>query len=217
MNNKTLICTSHNCSLHPASVVAKTFPWGLWQDEKNRKWQRHPPLSTQRYCCLNYYMSKHNGMNWSEFCCSWKYPLFFAETLVVAAKELNPLEFLELLPDDGTAHFFLPQLLECSQWNLMTLPFILDNLWINTKPLDLQSGFLVISIHCYSDLWLLWTWSDCNYMLPSFIKPGILQLCFKKKKTSTPNLSHNKYRLHNITKYIDVQLLNYKCFFKIVC
>ncbi|KAK9967855.1 hypothetical protein ABG768_022836 [Culter alburnus] len=37
------------------------------------------------------------------------------ETLVVAAKELNPLEFLELLPDDGTAHFFLPHLLECSQ------------------------------------------------------------------------------------------------------
>ncbi|XP_043078261.1 Hermansky-Pudlak syndrome 3 protein isoform X2 [Puntigrus tetrazona] len=37
------------------------------------------------------------------------------ETLAVAAKELNPLEFLDLLPDDGTAHFFLPHLLECSQ------------------------------------------------------------------------------------------------------
>lgn len=42
------------------------------------------------------------------------------ETLVVVAMELNPLEFLELLPDDGTAHFFLPHLLECSQRNLMT-------------------------------------------------------------------------------------------------
>ncbi|KAK7127228.1 hypothetical protein R3I94_018419 [Phoxinus phoxinus] len=37
------------------------------------------------------------------------------ETLLVAARELNPLEFLELLPDDGTAHFFLPHLLECCQ------------------------------------------------------------------------------------------------------
>ncbi|XP_052395611.1 Hermansky-Pudlak syndrome 3 protein isoform X1 [Carassius gibelio] len=37
------------------------------------------------------------------------------ETLVVAAKELNPLEFLDLLPDDGAAHFFLPHLLQCSQ------------------------------------------------------------------------------------------------------
>ncbi|KAF4098031.1 Hermansky-Pudlak syndrome 3 protein isoform X1 [Onychostoma macrolepis] len=37
------------------------------------------------------------------------------EALVVAAKELNPLDFLDLLPDDGTAHFFLPHLLECSQ------------------------------------------------------------------------------------------------------
>ncbi|XP_052336165.1 BLOC-2 complex member HPS3-like isoform X2 [Oncorhynchus keta] len=42
------------------------------------------------------------------------------ETLVVVATELNPLEFLDLLPDDGTAHFFLPHLLECSQRNLMT-------------------------------------------------------------------------------------------------
>ncbi|XP_041696530.1 Hermansky-Pudlak syndrome 3 protein isoform X2 [Coregonus clupeaformis] len=39
------------------------------------------------------------------------------ETLVVVAMELNPLEFLGLLPDDGTAHFFLPHLLECSQRN----------------------------------------------------------------------------------------------------
>ncbi|XP_072517100.1 BLOC-2 complex member HPS3 isoform X2 [Salminus brasiliensis] len=42
------------------------------------------------------------------------------ETLVVVAMELNPLEFLDLLPDDGTAHFFLPHLLECSQRNLHT-------------------------------------------------------------------------------------------------
>ncbi|XP_063056938.1 Hermansky-Pudlak syndrome 3 protein isoform X2 [Engraulis encrasicolus] len=42
------------------------------------------------------------------------------ETLVVVAMELNPLEFLELLPDDGTAAFFLPHLLECSQRHLMT-------------------------------------------------------------------------------------------------
>ncbi|XP_038857699.1 Hermansky-Pudlak syndrome 3 protein [Salvelinus namaycush] len=40
------------------------------------------------------------------------------ETLVVVAMELNPLEFLDLLPDDGTVHFFLPHLLECSQRNL---------------------------------------------------------------------------------------------------
>ncbi|XP_049321656.1 Hermansky-Pudlak syndrome 3 protein isoform X1 [Astyanax mexicanus] len=42
------------------------------------------------------------------------------ETLVVVAMELNPLEFLDLLPDDGTAHFFLPHLLECSHKNLRT-------------------------------------------------------------------------------------------------
>ncbi|KAI4898284.1 hypothetical protein NFI96_024413 [Prochilodus magdalenae] len=42
------------------------------------------------------------------------------ETLVVVAMELNPLEFLDLLPNDGTAHFFLPHLLECSQRNLLT-------------------------------------------------------------------------------------------------
>uniref|UniRef100_A0A8C8H8Q2 Hermansky-Pudlak syndrome 3 protein n=1 Tax=Oncorhynchus tshawytscha TaxID=74940 RepID=A0A8C8H8Q2_ONCTS len=41
------------------------------------------------------------------------------ETLVVVAMELNPLELLDLLPDDGTVHFFLPHLLECSQRNLM--------------------------------------------------------------------------------------------------
>lgn len=41
------------------------------------------------------------------------------ETLVVVAMELNPLEFLDLLPDDGTVHFFLPHLLECSQRHLM--------------------------------------------------------------------------------------------------
>ncbi|XP_030647384.1 BLOC-2 complex member HPS3 [Chanos chanos] len=42
------------------------------------------------------------------------------ETLVVVAMELNPLELLDLLPDDGTARFFLPHLLECSQRHLMT-------------------------------------------------------------------------------------------------
>uniref|UniRef100_A0A4W4HL91 HPS3 biogenesis of lysosomal organelles complex 2 subunit 1 n=1 Tax=Electrophorus electricus TaxID=8005 RepID=A0A4W4HL91_ELEEL len=36
------------------------------------------------------------------------------ETVKVVAMELSPLEFLELLPDDGSAHFFLPHLLECS-------------------------------------------------------------------------------------------------------
>ncbi|XP_066504345.1 Hermansky-Pudlak syndrome 3 protein isoform X2 [Hoplias malabaricus] len=42
------------------------------------------------------------------------------ETLVVLAMELNPLEFLDLLPDDGTAHFFLPHLLECTQRKILT-------------------------------------------------------------------------------------------------
>ncbi|KAJ8278303.1 hypothetical protein GJAV_G00086150 [Gymnothorax javanicus] len=37
------------------------------------------------------------------------------DTLAVVAVELNPLEFLELLPEDGTAEFFLPHLLECCQ------------------------------------------------------------------------------------------------------
>ncbi|KAJ8418901.1 hypothetical protein AAFF_G00004000 [Aldrovandia affinis] len=42
------------------------------------------------------------------------------ETLVVVAMALNPLELLNLLPDDGTAEFFLPTLLECCQKNLTT-------------------------------------------------------------------------------------------------
>ncbi|MGH0145206.1 UNVERIFIED_CONTAM: hypothetical protein FKN15_071273 [Acipenser sinensis] len=42
------------------------------------------------------------------------------ETLLVVAMELNPLDFLNLIPDDGTAAFFLPYVLECSQKNLMT-------------------------------------------------------------------------------------------------
>ncbi|GAA6110890.1 Hermansky-Pudlak syndrome 3 protein isoform X1 [Tachysurus ichikawai] len=42
------------------------------------------------------------------------------ETLAVVAMELNPVEFLDLLPDDGTAHFFLPHLLKCSQKHLLT-------------------------------------------------------------------------------------------------
>ena len=42
------------------------------------------------------------------------------ETLVVVSMELSPLEFLDLMPDDGTAQFFLPHLLECSQRKLLT-------------------------------------------------------------------------------------------------
>lgn len=45
--------------------------------------------------------------------------LCFSGVLAVVAKELNPLEFLDLLPDDGTAQFFLPHLLECSQRDLL--------------------------------------------------------------------------------------------------
>ncbi|CAI5637057.1 unnamed protein product [Oreochromis niloticus] len=37
------------------------------------------------------------------------------ETLVVVAMEMSPAEFLELIPDDGTASYFLPHLLTCSQ------------------------------------------------------------------------------------------------------
>lgn len=42
------------------------------------------------------------------------------ETLVVVAMEMSPTEFLELIPDDGTASYFLPHLLTCSQRHLMT-------------------------------------------------------------------------------------------------
>ncbi|XP_056132154.1 Hermansky-Pudlak syndrome 3 protein isoform X2 [Lampris incognitus] len=42
------------------------------------------------------------------------------ETLVVVAMEMSPVEFLELLPDDGTALYFLPHLLACSQKQLLT-------------------------------------------------------------------------------------------------
>ncbi|XP_029904633.1 BLOC-2 complex member HPS3 isoform X2 [Myripristis murdjan] len=41
------------------------------------------------------------------------------ETLVVVAMETSPAEFLELLPDDGTASYFLPHLLTCSQRHLL--------------------------------------------------------------------------------------------------
>ncbi|KAM6963134.1 BLOC-2 complex member HPS3 [Aplochiton taeniatus] len=41
------------------------------------------------------------------------------ETLVVVAMEMSPLEFLELLPDDGTAQYFLPHILACSQRQLI--------------------------------------------------------------------------------------------------
>uniref|UniRef100_A0A665TJ91 HPS3 biogenesis of lysosomal organelles complex 2 subunit 1 n=1 Tax=Echeneis naucrates TaxID=173247 RepID=A0A665TJ91_ECHNA len=42
------------------------------------------------------------------------------ETLVVVAMETSPADFLELIPDDGTAAYFLPHLLTCSQRHLMT-------------------------------------------------------------------------------------------------
>ncbi|XP_049911206.1 Hermansky-Pudlak syndrome 3 protein isoform X5 [Epinephelus moara] len=41
------------------------------------------------------------------------------ETLVVVAMETSPTEFLELIPDDGTASYFLPHLLTCSQRHLL--------------------------------------------------------------------------------------------------
>ncbi|XP_034035350.1 Hermansky-Pudlak syndrome 3 protein isoform X2 [Thalassophryne amazonica] len=41
------------------------------------------------------------------------------ETLVVVAMEISPTEFLELIPDDGTASYFLPYLLMCSQKHLL--------------------------------------------------------------------------------------------------
>uniref|UniRef100_A0A4W6F700 HPS3 biogenesis of lysosomal organelles complex 2 subunit 1 n=1 Tax=Lates calcarifer TaxID=8187 RepID=A0A4W6F700_LATCA len=42
------------------------------------------------------------------------------ETLVVVAMETSPTDFLELIPDDGTAAYFLPHLLTCSQRHLLT-------------------------------------------------------------------------------------------------
>ncbi|TMS19970.1 Hermansky-Pudlak syndrome 3 protein-like protein [Larimichthys crocea] len=41
------------------------------------------------------------------------------ETLVVVAMETSPTEFLELIPDDGTASYFLPHLLTCTQRHLL--------------------------------------------------------------------------------------------------
>uniref|UniRef100_A0A3Q2YTZ5 HPS3 biogenesis of lysosomal organelles complex 2 subunit 1 n=1 Tax=Hippocampus comes TaxID=109280 RepID=A0A3Q2YTZ5_HIPCM len=41
------------------------------------------------------------------------------ETLVVVATETSPAQFLELLPEDGTASYFLPHLLTCSQRHLL--------------------------------------------------------------------------------------------------
>ncbi|XP_057697973.1 Hermansky-Pudlak syndrome 3 protein isoform X4 [Corythoichthys intestinalis] len=41
------------------------------------------------------------------------------ETLVVVAMETSPTQFLELIPDDGTASYFLPHLLTCSQKHLL--------------------------------------------------------------------------------------------------
>ncbi|XP_068175639.1 BLOC-2 complex member HPS3 [Antennarius striatus] len=42
------------------------------------------------------------------------------ETVVVVAMETSPAEFLELIPDDGTASYFLPHLLACCQRHLLT-------------------------------------------------------------------------------------------------
>ncbi|XP_017589887.1 PREDICTED: Hermansky-Pudlak syndrome 3 protein isoform X3 [Corvus brachyrhynchos] len=42
------------------------------------------------------------------------------ETLSIVAMELELRDFLSLLPDDGTAAFFLPHLLHCSQRKLLT-------------------------------------------------------------------------------------------------
>lgn len=42
------------------------------------------------------------------------------ETLVVVSSEMSPAEFLELIPDDGTASYFLPYLLACSLRQLPT-------------------------------------------------------------------------------------------------
>ncbi|XP_061540373.1 Hermansky-Pudlak syndrome 3 protein isoform X3 [Phycodurus eques] len=41
------------------------------------------------------------------------------ETLVVVAMETSPTQFLDLIPDDGTASYFLPHLLTCSQRHLL--------------------------------------------------------------------------------------------------
>ncbi|XP_056460485.1 Hermansky-Pudlak syndrome 3 protein [Gadus chalcogrammus] len=41
------------------------------------------------------------------------------ETLLVVATEISPVEFVELMPDDGTALYFLPHLLACSQRQLL--------------------------------------------------------------------------------------------------
>ncbi|XP_038571088.1 Hermansky-Pudlak syndrome 3 protein isoform X2 [Micropterus salmoides] len=41
------------------------------------------------------------------------------ETLIVVATETSPAEFLELIPDDGTAAYFLPHLLTCTQRHLL--------------------------------------------------------------------------------------------------
>ncbi|XP_029939542.1 BLOC-2 complex member HPS3 isoform X2 [Salarias fasciatus] len=41
------------------------------------------------------------------------------ETLVVVAMEMSPAEFLELIPDDGAASYFLPHLMTCTQRHLL--------------------------------------------------------------------------------------------------
>ncbi|XP_041126699.1 Hermansky-Pudlak syndrome 3 protein isoform X1 [Polyodon spathula] len=58
--------------------------------------------------------TKYEGDESNTFLSSLK------ETLLVVAMELDPLEFLNLIPDDGTAAFFVPYVLECSQKNLVT-------------------------------------------------------------------------------------------------
>lgn len=50
-------------------------------------------------------------------------PVFISslkETLSVVAMELELRDFLSVLPEDGTAAFFLPHLLHCSQRKVLT-------------------------------------------------------------------------------------------------
>uniref|UniRef100_A0A3B5LJG1 Uncharacterized protein n=1 Tax=Xiphophorus couchianus TaxID=32473 RepID=A0A3B5LJG1_9TELE len=67
---------------------------------------------------------KHMALWWQkllpELCNRTRKFLMFShiKTLVVVAMETSPAEFLELLPDDGSASFFLPHLLTCGQKHL---------------------------------------------------------------------------------------------------
>lgn len=55
------------------------------------------------------------------------------ETLVVVAMEMSPAEFLELIPDDGTASYFLPHLLTCSQRQVLAWSVHTHTHWILRK------------------------------------------------------------------------------------